>query len=127
MPASISFTIIPFSSVGPNIFSKDFPARARPDGKRHADHERRQGPDVILYDVLGDVVCGGFAMPIRGGYADHVMIVTSAEQMALFAASNIACAIESFGKRGYVRLAGLIHNHCLRPVFRSKLSPRDLQ
>lgn len=67
-------------------------------------------PDVILYDVLGDVVCGGFAMPIRGGYAEHVLIVTSAEQMALFAASNIACAIESFGKRGYARLAGLIHN-----------------
>mgnify|MGYP001673710846 CR=1 FL=1 len=57
-----------------------------------------------------DVVCGGFAMPIRGGYADHVLIVTSAEKMALFAASNIACAIESFGKRGYARLAGLIHN-----------------
>ena len=64
-------------------------------------------PDVILYDVLGDVVCGGFAMPIRGGYADHVMIVTSVEQMALFAASNIACAIESFGKRGYARLTSL--------------------
>ena len=70
----------------------------------------RFAPDVVLYDVLGDVVCGGFAMPIRGGYADHVLIVTSAEKMALFAASNIAHAVESFGNRGYARLAGLIHN-----------------
>ena len=45
-------------------------------------------PDIVLYDVLGDVVCGGFAMPIRGGYADDVLIVTSGEMMALFAAEN---------------------------------------
>ena len=57
-------------------------------------------PDIVLYDVLGDVVCGGFAMPIRGGYADHVLIVTSGEMMALFAADNIAHAIKNFGKRG---------------------------
>ena len=38
-------------------------------------------PDIVLYDVLGDVVCGGFAMPIRGGYADNVFIVTSGEMM----------------------------------------------
>ena len=43
-------------------------------------------PDIVLYDVLGDVVCGGFAMPIRGGYADYVFIVTSGEMMAMFAA-----------------------------------------
>ena len=49
-------------------------------------------PDVVLYDVLGDVVCGGFAMPIREGYADKVFIVTSGEMMALYAASNIASA-----------------------------------
>ena len=67
-------------------------------------------PDIILYDVLGDVVCGGFAMPIRGGYADHVVIVTSGEMMALYAASNIANAVDNFGKRGYARLAGLILN-----------------
>ncbi len=67
-------------------------------------------PDVILYDVLGDVVCGGFAMPIRGGYADSVCIVTSGEMMALYAATNISHAVKSFGKRGYATLRGLIFN-----------------
>lgn len=67
-------------------------------------------PDIVLYDVLGDVVCGGFAMPIRGGYADHVFIVTSGEMMALFAASNIASAIGNFGKRGYAKFSGIIQN-----------------
>ncbi len=67
-------------------------------------------PDIVLYDVLGDVVCGGFAMPIRGGYADYVLIVTSGEMMAMFAATNIAHAIENFGKRGYAKLAGFIQN-----------------
>ena len=46
-------------------------------------------PDVVLYDVLGDVVCGGFAAPIREGYAEQVLIVTSGEKMALYAANNI--------------------------------------
>ncbi|MCD7725092.1 MAG: nitrogenase iron protein NifH [Clostridiales bacterium] len=67
-------------------------------------------PDIVLYDVLGDVVCGGFAMPIRGNYADHVFIVTSGEMMALYAASNIASAIHNFGKRGYARFSGIILN-----------------
>ncbi|MBE6037671.1 MAG: nitrogenase iron protein [Anaerofustis stercorihominis] len=67
-------------------------------------------PDVIFYDVLGDVVCGGFAMPIRGGYADDVCIVTSGEMMALYAATNISHAVKSFGKRGYASLKGLIFN-----------------
>ena len=67
-------------------------------------------PDVIFYDVLGDVVCGGFAMPIRGGYADEVCIVTSGEMMALYAAANISHAVQSFGKRGYATLRGLIFN-----------------
>ena len=67
-------------------------------------------PDVVLYDVLGDVVCGGFSMPIRGGYADEVCIVTSGEMMSLYAAANIAHAVKSFGKRGYASLRGLILN-----------------
>lgn len=67
-------------------------------------------PDIIIYDVLGDVVCGGFAMPIRGGYADEVYIVTSGEMMSLYAASNIAHAVKSFGKRGYASLKGIILN-----------------
>jgi nitrogenase iron protein NifH len=67
-------------------------------------------PNVVLYDVLGDVVCGGFAMPIRGGYADNVFIVTSGEAMSLFAARNIVLALENFGKRGYARYSGIIQN-----------------
>lgn len=67
-------------------------------------------PDIVIYDVLGDVVCGGFAMPIRGGYAREVFIVSSGEMMALYAASNIAQAIKNFGKRGYARLQGIILN-----------------
>ena len=46
-------------------------------------------PDIVIYDVLGDVVCGGFAMPIRGGYAREVFIVSSGEMMALYAANNM--------------------------------------
>ena len=67
-------------------------------------------PDIVIYDVLGDVVCGGFAMPIRGGYAKDVFIVSSGEMMSLYAANNIAQAIRNFGKRGYARLGGLILN-----------------
>lgn len=68
-------------------------------------------PDVVFYDVLGDVVCGGFSMPMRKGYADIVCIVTSGENMALHAAANIAMAVDSFQHRGYARLGGLIANH----------------
>jgi len=67
-------------------------------------------PDIVIYDVLGDVVCGGFAMPLRGGYAEDVYIVTSGEMMSLFAASNIAHAVSQFSTRGYARLSGLILN-----------------
>lgn len=67
-------------------------------------------PDVIIYDVLGDVVCGGFAMPIRNGYARDVFIVTSGEMMALYAATNIVHAIHNFGDRGYARYSGIILN-----------------
>ena len=67
-------------------------------------------PDIVIYDVLGDVVCGGFAMPIRDGYAKEVYIVSSGEMMSLYAANNIAMAIRNFGKRGYAKLQGLILN-----------------
>ena len=53
-------------------------------------------PDVVLYDVLGDVVCGGFSMPMRKGYADKVFIITSGENMAIHAGANIAMAVENF-------------------------------
>ena len=67
-------------------------------------------PDIVFYDVLGDVVCGGFSMPMRGGYADKVFIVTSGENMAIYAAANIAMAIDGFKGRGYAELGGLILN-----------------
>jgi nitrogenase iron protein NifH len=67
-------------------------------------------PDIVIYDVLGDVVCGGFAMPLRGDYTDVVFIVTSGEMMSLYAASNIAQALENFKNRNYARYGGLILN-----------------
>ena len=67
-------------------------------------------PDIVIYDVLGDVVCGGFSMPIRNGYAEEVYIVTSGEMMSMYAASNISTAINQFKNRGYARLKGLILN-----------------
>ena len=67
-------------------------------------------PDVVFYDVLGDVVCGGFTMPMRPGYAQHVFVVTSGENMSIHAAANIAVAVENFGSRGYADFAGLILN-----------------
>lgn len=67
-------------------------------------------PDVVIYDVLGDVVCGGFSMPMRGGYADQVFVITSGENMAIHAAANIAAAIEGFKGRGYAQLGGIILN-----------------
>ena len=70
----------------------------------------RYQPDIVIYDVLGDVVCGGFAMPIRNGYARNVFVVTSGEKMALYAAGNIALAVDNFKARGYARLSGILLN-----------------
>ncbi len=67
-------------------------------------------PDAVLYDVLGDVVCGGFAAPIREGYAEQVLIVTSGEKMALYAANNINTAVKNFEDRSYARVRGVILN-----------------
>ena len=67
-------------------------------------------PDVVFYDVLGDVVCGGFSMPMRAGYADKIFIITSGEYMAIHATVNIATAIDNFKDRGYASLGGVILN-----------------
>jgi len=67
------------------------------------------GYDVVIFDVLGDVVCGGFAAPLRQGFAEKVLIVTSEEPMALFAANNISRAICTYQRNGVV-LAGLVAN-----------------
>ena len=66
--------------------------------------------DFVFYDVLGDVVCGGFVMPIREGKAKEIYIVASGEMMALYAANNIAKGISRYAKAGGVRLGGIICN-----------------
>ncbi len=66
--------------------------------------------DFVFYDVLGDVVCGGFAMPIRENKAQEIYIVCSGEMMAMFAANNISKGIVKYATTGSVRLAGLICN-----------------
>ncbi len=66
--------------------------------------------DYVFYDVLGDVVCGGFAMPIREGKAEEIYIVASGELMALYAANNIAKGIQKYATSGKVRLGGIICN-----------------
>jgi len=66
--------------------------------------------DYVFYDVLGDVVCGGFAMPIREGKAKEIYIVASGEMMALYAANNISKGISKYAKKGGVRLGGIICN-----------------
>ncbi|THB79603.1 MAG: nitrogenase iron protein [Desulfobacteraceae bacterium] len=66
--------------------------------------------DYVFYDVLGDVVCGGFAMPIREGKAQEIYIVVSGEMMAMYAANNICKGIVKFAQSGGVRLGGLICN-----------------
>lgn len=66
--------------------------------------------DYVFYDVLGDVVCGGFAMPIREGKAKEIYIVASGEMMALYAANNICKGIARYANSGGVRLGGIICN-----------------
>jgi nitrogenase iron protein NifH len=66
--------------------------------------------DYVFYDVLGDVVCGGFAMPIRENKAKEIYIVTSGEMMAMYAANNISKGILKYATTGTVRLGGLICN-----------------
>ena len=66
--------------------------------------------DYVFYDVLGDVVCGGFAMPIRENKAQEIYIVASGEMMAMYAANNICKGIKKFAESGVVRLGGLICN-----------------
>jgi nitrogenase iron protein NifH len=66
--------------------------------------------DYVFYDVLGDVVCGGFAMPIREGKAQEIYIVCSGEMMAMYAANNISKGVVKFAQAGGVRLGGIICN-----------------
>ena len=72
--------------------------------------QSQMNEETVLYDVLGDVVCGGFAVPIREGFARDIYIVTSGELMSLYAANNIAKGIAKYAGRGQVRLGGIIGN-----------------
>jgi len=73
-------------------------------------YQESENLDYVFYDVLGDVVCGGFAMPIREGKAQEIYIVCSGEMMAMYAANNICKGIVKFANAGGVRLGGLICN-----------------
>jgi nitrogenase iron protein NifH len=73
-------------------------------------YDDSQAMDYVFYDVLGDVVCGGFAMPMREGKAQEIYIVVSGEMMAMYAANNICKGIVKFAEAGGVRLGGLICN-----------------
>ena len=84
-------------------------------------------PDIVFYDVLGDVVCGGFSMPMRNGYADKVFIITSGENMAIHAGANIAMAVDNFRNRGYASLGGVILNRRNVPGVGAKMKGQDLE
>jgi len=73
-------------------------------------YEEDKHLDYAFYDVLGDVVCGGFAMPIRDGKAEEIYIVCSGEMMAMYAANNICKGIVKYADTGGVRLGGIICN-----------------
>jgi len=74
--------------------------------------------DVVIYDVLGDVVCGGFAMPIREGIAKHVFTVSSADFMAIYAANNLFKGILKYSNSGGALLGGVIANSINTPYAR---------
>ncbi|MDD1706911.1 MAG: AAA family ATPase [Methanoregulaceae archaeon] len=93
------------------------------------------GIDVAIYDVLGDVVCGGFAMPIREGFAREIYLICSGGFMSIYAANNIARAVQRLAKRGDTGLAGIICNsngdetfeHAVIPEFAKKLGTMFVQ
>ncbi len=76
-------------------------------------------PDYVLYDVLGDVVCGGFAVPIRDGLAQRAYVVSSSDFMAIFAANNLFKAVAKYAPSGGARLGGVIANGLIAPYARS--------
>jgi len=75
-------------------------------------------PDYVLYDVLGDVVCGGFAVPIRDGLAQRAYVVSSSDFMAIFAANNLFKAVSKYAPFGGARLGGVIANGLIAPYAR---------
>jgi nitrogenase iron protein NifH len=93
------------------------------------------GINVAIYDVLGDVVCGGFAMPIREGFAKEIYLICSGGFMSIYAANNIARAVQRLAKRGDTGLAGIICNsngdetfeHAVIPEFAKMLGTAFVQ
>ena len=86
--------------------------------------------DVIIYDVLGDVVCGGFSVPMRQGYVDRVYIVSSADFMSLYAANNILKGVVSYSDERNL-LGGFVFNHireqeeeCIAEEFTNRVKGR---
>jgi nitrogenase iron protein NifH len=77
--------------------------------------------DIVIYDVLGDVVCGGFAQPIRQGYAREIYLVCSGGFMSLYAANNIAKGIQRLARRGQTGLAGVICNSAGQEAFEKEV------
>ncbi|HEY3362897.1 MAG TPA: nitrogenase iron protein [Methanosarcina sp.] len=75
-------------------------------------------PDVVIYDVLGDVVCGGFAMPIREGVAEQVYTVSSSDFMAIYAANNLFKGIKKYASSGGALFSGIIANSINQPIHR---------
>ncbi|ACL15489.1 nucleotide-binding protein [Methanosphaerula palustris] len=75
-------------------------------------------PDIVLYDVLGDVVCGGFSVPIREGVAEQVYTVASSDFMALYAANNLFKGIKKYANNGGALFSGIIANSMSKPVQR---------
>ena len=73
-------------------------------------------PDIIIYDVLGDVVCGGFAMPIREGVAEQVYTVSSSDFMSLYASNNLFKGIKKYAKSGGALFSGIIGNSINLPI-----------
>lgn len=73
-------------------------------------------PDVVIYDVLGDVVCGGFAMPIREGVAEQVYTVSSSDFMAVYAANNLFKGIKKYSTNGGALFSGIIANSINLPI-----------
>ena len=69
-----------------------------------------QDRDVVFYDVLGDVVCGGFSMPLREGIAEDVYLVTTSDFMSIYAANNICRGIRKYAATGDIRLSGVVYN-----------------
>jgi nitrogenase iron protein NifH len=74
--------------------------------------------DYVIYDVLGDVVCGGFAVPIREGIAEHVFTVSSSDFMAVYAANNLFKGIQKYSNSGGALLGGVIANSITQPIQR---------